>query len=210
MNQTLLTFFNKHYAPGRIGLVGASDSVGKIIRAGQSRLTPDQKPSRWSHAFLMGHRRDDGRTDGSIYIFESDLQIDTKNWRILNGAMESRIMKWCRDDIEHACVLAINSSINGSEMLVRTGLEFAYDEERVRYPLGKLFGTWYAILTGTTRKRNIFDKNHAIQCATFVRMCYQSMNEDFIINGSHQSNTSPEEIFQSQKFTVREVWTRSK
>lgn len=208
MNHELLEFFNRYYAPGRICLVGADDAIGTIVRTGQMSLTVDKEPSKWSHAFLMGLRRDDGRLDGSVYIFESDLRVDTKNWQLLNGVMESRLVKWCGDNIEHACVLALNNSINGSEAIVRTALECAYDEHRLCYPVGELFGTLWAILTKSLDKMNIFDQVYAVQCATFMRMCYQSINQDFISHGMHPSNTSLEEIYQSAAFGVREQWNR--
>ncbi len=208
MNHELLSFFNRHYAPGRICLVGADDAIGTIVRTGQMNLTIDQKPSKWSHAFLMGLRRDDGRLDGSIYIFESDLCVDIRNWHLFNSAMESRLIKWCGNNIEHACVLAPNNSTNGCDAIIRTALEYAYDEYNLRHPIGELFGTLWAILTKSLSKMNIFDQVYAVQCATFIRMCYQSINQDFITNGIHPTNTSLEEICQSAAFGVREQWNR--
>jgi hypothetical protein len=208
MNQELLAFFNRYYAPGRICLVGADDAVGIIVRTGQITLTVDKNPSKWSHAFLMGLRRDDGRSDGSIYIFESDLRVNTKNWQVHNGVMESRLVKWCGNNIEHACVLALSNSINKSNAIIRTALEYAYDEHRLHYPISEMFGTLRAILTKSADKMNIYNQAYAVQCATFIRMCYQNINEDFITNGIHSDNISPEVIYQSTVFGVREQWNR--
>jgi hypothetical protein len=101
MNSQLLSFFRQHHAAGRVGLVGADDAVGSAIRAAEVGVTPDGKPSKWSHTFLMGHTRPDGRTDGSIYIFESDLSLSVQDWEVQNGVMKSRLVKWCRDEVSH-------------------------------------------------------------------------------------------------------------
>src|SRR2546426_7612032 len=77
MNQALLTFFEQHYAPGRVGLIGQDDLKGTLIRGAEAGLTPDHRPSKWSHTFLMGERR----RDGNVYIFESDLRVSVKEDR---------------------------------------------------------------------------------------------------------------------------------
>jgi len=203
MNRELLDFFRQAYAPGRIAIVGATDLVGRIVRMGQAGLTLDGKPSRWSHAFLLGEVRPDGRDDGSIYIFESDLHVSVKNWMVMNGAQENRLVKWCRDDIEHACVLGLNLTPEEQGAVVRKGLELAHDEQRLRYPVGALFGTLWAIVTRRLDQKNIYDDKYAAQCATFVRMCYQAIGRDILSGPTDLSHTSPEKIWQSQVFTFR-------
>jgi hypothetical protein len=208
MNTALLDFFRTHYEPGQVGLIGQDDLKGTLIRAGQARLTTDRRPSKWSHAFLFGEQRLDGRADGSIYIFESDLRVSVTDWEVQNGAMESRLVKWCLDDVSHGCVLGMN--LGGVELstLLRTALGYAYDDEHLRYPVGELFGTLWAILTHRMSQRNIFDDRHAVQCATFVRMCYQGIGRDPAMGGTDLTNTSPEAFYQSPSFTVRHEWHR--
>jgi hypothetical protein len=206
MNPHALSFFSQHYAPGRVCLVGCSDPIYKLIREGQQELTPDGKSSKWNHTFLMGSKRDDGRTDGSIYIFESDLHASVQDWEVKNGVMESRIVKWCRDDIEYAAVLGIDLSQSETDSLVRKALELAYDENHLRYPVGELFGTLWAIITGKLKKKNIFDIEYAVQCATFVRICYQSIQHDIVEGSVHLTNTTPETIYQSPVFSFRQEW----
>jgi hypothetical protein len=61
--------------------------------------------------------------------------------------------------------------------------------------------------TGTLYKRNIFDMKQAIQCATYVRMCYQAIDKDPLVDSTDDiSNTSPERLSQSILFTVRHEW----
>jgi hypothetical protein len=208
MNSHVLDFFRQNYAPGRVCLIGSTDPIYKIIRDAQKGITKDGKPSRYNHSFLMGNKRNDGRNDGGIYIFESDLQVSVKNWEVKNGVMESRITKWCLDDSEYAAVLGIDLSQIESDALLCKALWHAYEENHLRYPVGELFGTFWAIITHRLTKKNVFDVQYAIQCATFVRICYQSIGHDFITSKTHPSNTSPEEISQSSVFTFRKEWAK--
>ena len=208
MNQQVLNFFGQHYAPGRVCLVGSANPIYKLIREGQSKLTKDGNPSRYNHAFLMGSRRNDGRSDGSLYIFESDLHISVSEWQVKNGVMESRITKWCLDDLEYAAVLGLNLSQQESDALVQKALWYTYDENHIRYPVGELFGTLYAIVMGRLNKRNVFDIVDAVQCATFVRMCFQGIGHDIIMSSTDTTNTTPEEISQSPVFTFRQEWKK--
>jgi len=202
MNQALLTFFEQHYAPGRVGLIGQDDLKGTLIRGAEAGLTPDHRPSKWSHTFLMGERR----RDSNVYIFESDLRVSVKDWEVQNGVMESRIVKWCLDDVSHGCVLGMDLTADLAQRLVTKGLEYAYDEDHLRYPVGELFGTLWAIITHRMARRNIFDDKHAVQCATFVRMCYQAIGRDPVTGPVDISNTSPESYYQSHAFTFRREW----
>ncbi len=180
MNGSVLNFFRQHYAPGRVCLIGSANPLYKLIRDGQSRLTIDGKPSRYNHTFLMGLQRDDGWGDGGIYIYESDLHISVTEWEVRNGVMESRIAKWCLDDLEYAAVLGIDLSQDETHALLQKALWYAYDDKHLVYPVGELFGTLWAILTGNLSKKNVFDNKHAVQCATFVRTCYRDIQKEII------------------------------
>lgn len=208
MNTQVLEFFKQNYAPGRVCLIGSANPIYNLIRQAQSGITTDGKPSRYSHSFIMGIKRDDGRNDGGIYIFESDLHASIEDWEVKNGVMESRITKWCLDDLEYAAVLGMSLSQNDVDNIVRKALWYAYDESHLRYPVGELFGSLWAILMNKLTKKNIFDEEYAVQCATFVRLCYQAINHDIITSGTHPSNTSPEEISQSIVFTFRKEWKK--
>jgi hypothetical protein len=86
--------------------------------------------------------------------------------------------------------------------------EIAHDK-RYRYPVRGLFGTLWAMATRRLQRRNIFDMKYAIQCATYVRMCYQAIDKDPLANSTDDiSNTSPERLWQSPSFTVRHEWHR--
>ncbi|MDP2885983.1 MAG: hypothetical protein Q8P51_13285 [Ignavibacteria bacterium] len=208
MNTLAFEFFRQHYAPGRVCLVGLSDPMYQLIRIGQSKITSDKKRSKWNHTFLMGERR--GATGKEkIYILESDIHFSWKELQFINGPQESPLEKWCKDTIEHACVLGLDLTPDDQKKLNDRGLEIAYDP-RYRYPVGELFGTLWAMLTGTLHKRNIFDEEYAIQCATFVRMCYQAVGKELLVGSSDSlSNTSPERLHQGNVFTFKQEWHKS-
>ncbi len=208
MNTQVLDFFRTNYEPGRVCLIGSSNPIYMLIRNAQKGITKDGKPSKYNHTFLMGNKRNDERIDGSIYIFESDLSISVPDWEVKNGVMESRITKWCLDDLDYAAVLGCELTQSGIDAIVSKALWFAYDEEHLRYPVGELFGTLWSIVTHRCSDKHIFDQKYAVQCATFVRLCYQSIEQDIIAGGSDLTNTSPEEISQSGIFTFRKEWTK--
>jgi hypothetical protein len=208
MNQAVLNFFRQNYAPGRICIIGSSTPMYKLIRNSQSGLTKDGKSSRYNHTFLMGNVRDDGRDDGSIYIYESDLHVSVPDWEIKNGVMESRITKWCLDGLEYAAVLGVDLTQQETESILRKALWYSFDEHHLSYPVGSLFGTLWAIIAGQISRKNIFNSADAVQCATFVRLCYQSINRDIMATSTDLSNTSPEGISQSQVFTFRKEWKK--
>ncbi len=203
MNQNILDFFLEHYAPGRVCLIGATDEIGMLIRAGQAPLTPDGRPSRWSHSFLMGEMR----SDGEAYIFESDLHVEPAKWLVQNGAMESRLTKWCGDAIENACVLGMDLTPAESAACVASAMKLAYGDPRYSYPVGELFGTFWAILTRRLSKPNVFNDKYAVQCATFVRMNYRAIGRDPLDASIHLDNTSPEKLFQSGGFALRKLFS---
>jgi hypothetical protein len=157
---------------------------------------------------MMGEKRDNGSNGGGIFIFESDLCINLEKWQVMNGSQESRIVKWCQDSIEHACVLGLDLQELEKKYLLRKGLELAYSEN-LRYPIGELFGTFWAIVTRKLKKKNIFDDKFAAQCSTFVRMCYQGINREIILDGTDLTNTTPESIYQSNIFTFRQEWHKN-
>lgn len=208
MRQQVLDFFVKNYSPGRVGLIGSANPLYKMIREGQRSITKDHSPSKYNHAFVFGARRDDGRNDGGIYIFESDLRVSLHDWEVKNGIMESRLCKWCLDDLEYAAVLGMDLTNEESDAIVRNALWFAYDDDRLRYPVTELIGTLWAMGAGKMQETNVFYSKHAVQCATFARLCYQSIGRDFIASGTHPSNTTPEEISQSPIFTFRKEWKK--
>lgn len=207
MNRQAFHFIRRHYAPARICLVGLSGPLYELVRIGQSKITPDHARSKWNHAFLLGEQRGwlwKKRTS----IFESDVHFGFPEFQFMNGPQESLLEKWCKDSIEHACVLGMSLTSKETQEVLAKASEIVHDR-RYRYPVEGLFGTLWAMRTGTLHKRNIFDMKYAIQCATYVRMCYQAINKDPLAESTDDiSNTSPERLSQSTLFTIRHEWHR--
>jgi hypothetical protein len=205
MNTEAFNFIQKHYAPARICLVGLSDPLYELVRMGQAKITPDHKRSKWNHAFLLGEQR------GWFWwkrtsILESDFHFSFRETQFINGPRESLLQKWCKDSIEYACVLGMPLTTDEEQKVLAKASEIAHDR-RYRFPVEGLFGTLWAMRTGTLCNRNIFDMKYAIQCATYVRMCYQAIDKDPLGNSTDDiSNTSPERLSQSALFTERHEW----
>ena len=191
INQTLYNFFKQHFGPARIGIVGTNDFIGQAIRIAQAPQTPDKKSSKWSHVFIMGSVRE----DGSLYVFESDLEIKIWEPQLRNGAQESRLEKWCKPQVEHAAVLDFNLPEDKVKIVLSEALRLVH--EQILYPVGELLGTWLQILVGKEWIRNPLDDEHAMYCSSFVRYCYQKAESDILGEEVHITNTSPENLWQS-------------
>jgi hypothetical protein len=207
MNSEAFYFIRKHYAPARVCLVGLSDPLYELVRIGQARITPNHARSKWNHAFLLGEQRGWFRWKRTT-IFESDFHFSFHETQFVNGPRESLLQKWCKDSIEYACVLGMPLTTEEEQKVLAKASAIARDK-RYRYPVEGLFGTLWAMWTGTVHKRNIFDMQYAIQCSTYVRMCYQAIGKDPLAGSTDDiSNTSPERLSQSPLFTVRHEWHR--
>ncbi len=196
----LLQFFTTHYKPGIIGIIGTKNTIGMAIREAQSAVTPDGKPSLWSHCFIFGDLRLDRRgIDGaktkSPYLFESDLHVDLFKSQLRNGAQENWIGKYCRESVENAAVIDFGLSEDQKDDILATALQLV--DEQVLYPIQELLGTWWAIITRKQWLPNPADDPHAMYCSAFVRYCYKEAGKDFIGPEISVSNTTPEDIAQA-------------
>src|ERR1044071_5985811 len=81
-------FFEQHAHPGRIGIVGGTSLIDRLINRGQRHQIEDRKWSAWSHVFLFQGRR----ADGHHWLIESDLQVHRKHIQL--GVQENRISKY--------------------------------------------------------------------------------------------------------------------
>ena len=200
LNPDLLKFFTDHHQPGGIGLIGTGDFIGKAIREAQSEMTPDHKPSLWSHAFILGDIRWDRRGLGqartqSPYLFESDLKVKLFAPQVRNGAQENWIGKWCSTAVENAAVLDFGLTEEQQTEVLAAALQLV--DEQVLYPIHELLGTWWAIIAHQQWRENPFDNPHAMYCSAFARYCYKVAGQDFLGTGVSVSNTTPEHIAQA-------------
>ncbi|MFO7676063.1 MAG: hypothetical protein R6X12_07100 [bacterium] len=185
------------YARGAIVLVGTDDIVGRAIRAGQRRLTPDGEPSRWSHSFLFGDLRLTGsgartKPRPSPYIFESDLNVNVTHSEVRNGTQENWLGRWCRHSVEHCAVIDLDLSRRNADLVLATALELV--DEQVEYPLQNLVSTWLAIARDRLWRANALRGRRAMYCSSFVRYCYRRAGQDFLPRSISLSNTAPEHL----------------
>jgi hypothetical protein len=131
-------------------MTGTKDFIGLGIREVQKLVTTGGKDSLWSHCFILGELRLDGRgplgsRSKSPYIFESDLQIDVFKSQFRSGAQENWIGKHCREKVENTAVIDFGLSEDQRDNILATALLLV--DERVIYPIQELLGTWRAIIT---------------------------------------------------------------
>ena len=180
-------FFERHAAPGRIGLFGGPELINRLIGRAQRHLDDARAWSRWSHAFLFQGRRHDGHH----WVVESDLDIHRKHVRL--GVQENRVAKY--HDDAHTTALAILDFGLTAAQLDRV-LAHALDlvAQRTRYSLRELAGTAWAMRHPEWRPReNLLAREKAFYCSAFVRHVFAEAGID-LVAGITEKNTAPEHL----------------
>ncbi len=185
-----LEFFERHAAPGRIGLVGGSEITNRMILRAQRHLTPDRKWSLFSHAFLFQGRR----ADGHHWVFESDLMIQHKNIRL--GVQENRLAKYHGDDsYPYAAVLDFGLTPEQTQKLMAAALELVAGG--TRYSLREIVGTVWALRHPRWQpKENLLARERAFYCSAFVTHVLGEIGLK-ISDTAAVKNTTPEHIAQT-------------
>lgn len=180
-------FFERHAAPGRIGLYGGPELINRMIGRAQRHLSDAREWSRWSHAFLFQGRRHDGHH----WIVESDLDIHRKHIRL--GVQENRVSKY--HDDAHTTALAI-IDLGLTPVQVERVLAGALEQvaQRTRYSLRELAGTAWALRHPEWRPReNLLARDRAFFCSAFVRHVFAQAGVD-LVSGIDEKNTAPEHL----------------
>ena len=196
-DRRLLKALTDRYSRGAIVIIGTTDVVGRAIREGQRKLTPDGEPSRWSHCFLCGETRLTLDAQGrkqvrKPYIFESDLNVELDRTSVRNGAQENRLSKWCRSTVEHCAVIDTGLTGKQADRVLAAALHLV--DRQVRYPVQDLVGTWLAIVNSRLWRANPLKSRNAMYCSAYVRHCYRRAGRDFVPGSVNLSNTAPEHI----------------
>jgi hypothetical protein len=157
MNTQALDFFRQNYAPGRVCLVGLTDPIYELIRIGQAKITPDRKRSKWNHTFLMGERRGSPGRE-KLFILESDFHFSWREFQFINGPQESLLEKWCKDSIEHACVLGMDLKPEEQRKVLSTGIDKLFPNAKLSkleftFELSDHMPLWIQIDTDTDAER---------------------------------------------------------
>lgn len=180
-------FLEEHSAPGRIGLAGGSHFVDRTIRSVLRAQRADGTPSDWSHAFLCGERRSDGRH----WILESDLEIHKKQIRL--GVQENRAAKYFDEDAyPNLAILDFGLSDEAARRVVAAALDVLAG--LARYSLRELVGTLLALHRPSLRGRqNLLAREGSLYCSAFVQHCYAAAGIDLAPNVAGK-NTTPEDL----------------
>lgn len=207
VNQKLLDFVRAHYAPGRILLTGSTGEVGMLFRTSLGGMTPDHYPSKWSHTALLGPLRDPNDSN-SVVVYESTIRLYPRPWNLQNGAQESDLFESCTNDVDHACILEAPLSAGARDSLLAVAKRMANDTgpTHYRYPITGLVGTLWAMITRTVGAPNIFDDPTAMQCSSFVRLCFRNAGCEIISGATEFKHTSPETFFQSSRLAHLAEW----
>lgn len=180
-------FFERYAAPGRIGLVGGTSPICRLIRHTQRHLDEGREASRWSHAFILQGRR----RDGQHWVVESDLEMRRKH--IALGVQENRTVKFF-DAGEFPQIAILDMGLD--EAQTDRLLTHAYDMVvgKVRYSLRELVGTLMALRHPRLRPRdNLMARDHSAYCSAFVRQLFQHVGYD-LTPGLEIKNTTPEDL----------------
>ena len=180
-------FLEKYAQPGRVGLVGGTTLIEKIIRRAERHLDEGKQWSLWSHAMVFEGKR----ADGHHWVIESDLDIHHKHIRL--GVQEHRADNYF--DAKKYPVLAVldfNLSESQTEAVLCAGL--AMVAHRARYSLRELIGTAVALRHPWIRgQKNLLARRRSMYCSGFVQFVFHRAGID-LAPGIHPSHNSPEDI----------------
>lgn len=201
-NLTNQEFLERHAHPGRIGIVGGSTLIDRLINRSQRHQIEDEKWSTWSHAFLFEGRR----ADGHHWVIESDLGIQKKHIRL--GVQENRIEKYFDEKKYDAfAVIDLGLTPEQERLLISRGLDLVANA--TRYSIRELFGTLLALRKPTLRtQENRLAREQAFYCSAFVRHVFGHAGIDLAL-GIAVKNTTPEDIAQTAAARQRWLMVRS-
>jgi hypothetical protein len=183
-------FFERHAAPGRVGLIGGPELINRLIGRAQRHLNDEHEWSRWSHAFLFQGRRHDGHH----WVVESDLDIKRKHIRL--GVQENRATKYF-DDTKNTSVAVLDFGLTTEQeqRVLAAALELVAGG--THYSLREIAGTIWAMRHPTWRPReNLLARERAFYCSAFVRHVFGRVGLDLAC-GIAVKNTAPEHIARS-------------
>lgn len=194
-------FFEKHAGDGMVGLIGGTYFIDDTIKKVQRRITPDKKNSPFSHAFIIGEKRKDGKR----WIIESDLEFHTRQMKI--GVQENRIDKYFNEEtFPNVAVLDFKMSREHTDLILKESLELVAN--RAAYSIREALGILISFGNDVKRKtENKFSRENAFVCSTFVQHLYARTGIHFC-RGVSLSNITPDDIFNTQHPCKKEVLIR--
>ena len=183
--------FLRSAGPGNVVLVTQKSFIHDLVCGGQASITPDGKPSKWGHTFLVGRPREDGRTR----LYESDICFSRGGLK--NGAQQATLTKYGKDrKNRRICILDFHlAEAEVDAVLAEAQRQISLG---VQYPVLELVGTLWAYVTKTFRKPNPLDLKRASYCSAFVNDCFAKVEAIVPEEVAHRTNVSPEHIYRSE------------
>lgn len=188
MDTSNAAFLLRHAAPGRVGLCGTADWVGKAIRKAQAPLTSDGHRSLWSHAFIFNEQR----LDGHWWVLESDLDVRYRQIRL--GVQENRIGRYFdAQAFPNVAVLDFGLDAAQTRQVQVAGLDLLSGLSS--YSLSELVGTLFAMHSTRLRKRdNLLAREGALYCSAMVQHCFATAGIA-LVPGVHGKNIAPQDLY---------------
>ncbi len=183
-------FLLQFAAPGRVGLVGGTMLIDRVICRAQRHVDEDERWSCWSHAFVMQGER----VDGQQWIIESDLDLHRKHIRL--GAQENRLSKFFDEKLYTAmAVLDFGLTNEQTRRLVGEGLNLVAN--RTRYSVRELIGTLAGLRRPETRGgRNALAREKSLFCSALVCHLFRAVGVN-LAPGLEVKHTTPEDLARS-------------
>ena len=182
-------FLERYAKSGCIGLAGGETLVDRAIRMA-ARHVCDGKWSDWSHAFVFGERR----SDGQIWVIESDLQAVRKHIRF--GVQEKRLSKFYDEQLYGSmAVLDFTLPDDKIRALIAEGLELVANA--TRYTVRELFGTLVGLRHQQLRGReNVLSREKSLYCSAMVQHLFAKLGIE-LCPGVNLKRGTPEDIFRT-------------
>ncbi|HUJ08698.1 MAG TPA: hypothetical protein VL171_01610 [Verrucomicrobiae bacterium] len=180
-------FLETYAQPGRVGLVGGTTWIEKVIRRAERHLDAEEQWSLWSHTTLFEGKR----VDGHHWVIESDLQIHRKHMQL--GVQENRIAKYYNEEMfPNLAVLDFGLSDKQFAAVLGEGLRMV--ALHAVYSLRELVGAAFALRHQRFRsQRNLLARRKSMYCSGFVQYVFARGGVD-LVPGVHASHGSPEDI----------------
>jgi hypothetical protein len=196
-------FFERYAGDGMVGLIGGTHFIDEAIKKAQRNITKDKKKSPFSHTFIIGEKRKDGKR----WIIESDLEFHRKQMKI--GVQENRIDKYFNEKtFPNVAVLDFKMSREHTDLILKESLELVAN--RATYSLREVLGILVSFGNDAKRKmENKFSHENAFVCSTFVQHVYAKAGIHFSSQVSLQ-NMTPDDIYTTAIPCVREIHIREK
>jgi hypothetical protein len=193
-------FFETFAEAGRIGLVGGSSWLDRLIQRNARRVLSGLRRSRWSHAFLFQGKR----SDGEHWVIESDLETGWKHNRL--GVQENRIDKFFNSqECQYLAVLDLGLQAEEVQRVLSSALELV--ARRATYSLMEVIGTAMALRRGGGRnRRNRLAKPESMYCSGFVQYVFSQAGLE-LVPEVHPSLGTPEDLARSPKI-AKVYWRR--